>query len=76
MLSFLPLPSCLMKSLNYFHFVNRCSLATSSWNSVVVRKYSILVDEHVLDANLRFLHIGVLGGVCSTCCSLLQLVRI
>ena len=33
-------------------FANCSNLATASWNSVVVWKYCVFVDEHVLDANL------------------------
>ena len=41
-----------VKSLNYVHHANRSNLVTASWNFVVLWKHAILVDEHVLAANL------------------------
>ena len=46
-----PFTICLIKSSNYLHLVNRSKLATASWNSLVVWKYSILVGQRVLDAS-------------------------
>ena len=42
----------LVKILNYFDLANHSNLATASWNSELGWKYSLLVDERVLDANL------------------------
>ena len=41
-----------MMSMNYSHFADRSNLAAANCNPVVAWKCSILVNEHVLDANL------------------------
>ena len=51
-LSFLPLPSFPMTSLNQSIVANHSNLATGCWKSVVVWKYCFLVDENVLDTIL------------------------
>ena len=65
-----------MKSLNYSHLANCSYPAGTSWNCVSAWEF-VSVDEHILDANLQLS--GMLGGgngACSTCCRLLQVIRI